>query len=194
MRLRFVRRELLKDLLFEEDIKVVLRKPLGIPIFKEEEESIKKLKILIQDFRPKLLISVGDVVSHNLIVKGRLCPDIAIIDYKTMRKKRETPILEFFNKIFHVKNPPSHLLEASWLTISKGIAEALNGKKVVVVVEGEEDLLVIPSLLLSPENSFVIYGQPKEALVVIISNRYINKTFSDFLLNYILKSHKTHPK
>ena len=34
------------------------------------------------------------------------------------------------------------------------------------VVDGEEDLLVLPVCLFAPENSVVMYGQPNEGLVI----------------------------
>ena len=36
-----------------------------------------------------------------------------------------------------------------------------------ITVDGEEDLLVIPACVFAPENSFVMYGQPNEGLVII---------------------------
>jgi hypothetical protein len=36
-----------------------------------------------------------------------------------------------------------------------------------IIVDGEEDLLVIPACILAPENSVVMYGQPNEGLVIV---------------------------
>jgi hypothetical protein len=36
-----------------------------------------------------------------------------------------------------------------------------------IIVEGEEDLAVIPLICLLPENSLVVYGQPDEGVVAI---------------------------
>ena len=36
-----------------------------------------------------------------------------------------------------------------------------------IVINGEEDLLALPAVLFAPEGSFVVYGQPKEGVVVI---------------------------
>ncbi len=182
MLLKSVKRELIRDFLFDEYSKKILRIPLGIPIFRNEKTGIFLLKVMIEDFKPKLLISIGDIVSYNLVVLGHVVPDLAIIDYKTRRKKRETPILEHFDVLLKLGNPPSHITKSSWFTISKGLETALKGRKVIIVVDGEEDLLAIPSLLLSPDRSFIVYGQPGAALVVIISNKYVKSAFSEFLL------------
>jgi len=40
-------------------------------------------------------------------------------------------------------------------------------RKLAVLVEGEEDLLVLPLMAEAPIGSVIIYGQPHEGLVVI---------------------------
>jgi hypothetical protein len=48
-----------------------------------------------------------------------------------------------------------------------------------IVVNGEEDLLVIPVCVHAPDNSIVLYGQPNEGLVVVeITPEIRNKTQS----------------
>jgi uncharacterized protein (UPF0218 family) len=48
-----------------------------------------------------------------------------------------------------------------------------------IVVNGEEDLLVIPVCVHAPDNSIVLYGQPHEGLVVVeITPEIRNKTQS----------------
>lgn len=182
MHLRSAKKKLFREFFFDENAKKILRIPLGIPIYKREEEGISILKKVMEDFKPRLLISIGDVVSYNLVTLGHIIPDLAVIDYKTRREKRETPILEFFNVILSLKNPPSHITKTSWFVINSGIRAALQGKKVIIIVDGEEDLLAIPSLLLSPERSFVVYGQPEDALVIIISNKYVKSALLEFII------------
>ncbi|MDI6805914.1 MAG: DUF359 domain-containing protein, partial [Candidatus Bathyarchaeia archaeon] len=35
------------------------------------------------------------------------------------------------------------------------------------IVDGEEDLLTLIAVLYAPQNSFVVYGQPYEGIVVV---------------------------
>jgi len=35
------------------------------------------------------------------------------------------------------------------------------------MVNGEEDLLVLPACIFAPENAIVLYGQPNEGLVIV---------------------------
>jgi len=46
-------------------------------------------------------------------------------------------------------------------------------KPVRIVVHGEEDLLVIPTVLFSPEDAVILYGQPNEGLVIVKVNQEI---------------------
>jgi uncharacterized protein (UPF0218 family) len=45
----------------------------------------------------------------------------------------------------------------------------------VILVEGEEDLLALPSIVESPDNSLVLYGQPSQGLVVVDTNSMVRK-------------------
>ena len=36
-----------------------------------------------------------------------------------------------------------------------------------ILVDGEEDLLVLPTCILAPENYVIMYGQPNEGLVIV---------------------------
>ena len=41
------------------------------------------------------------------------------------------------------------------------------GGSLFLVVDGEEDLLALPSILFAPLNAYVLYGQPNEGIVVV---------------------------
>jgi hypothetical protein len=46
-----------------------------------------------------------------------------------------------------------------------------------LMINGEEDLLVIPACIFAPENSIVLYGQPNQGLVIVkITPEIRNKT------------------
>ena len=182
MQLKFAKKE---TLFFNEKVKKILRTPLGIAIFEREDKSIKKLKILLDEFKPKLLITVGDVVSQN-VINGGLHPNLSIIDYRTKRIKRKTPIIRFFDIIYNIENPPSTISPKAWETIDKAINDSIESKKVLIVVEGEEDLLAIPSVMDSPENSFILYGQPSDAMVVIISTQHVKNALGKFIVEEII--------
>ena len=51
----------------------------------------------------------------------------------------------------------------AWNTVKRGMKE----REAVIVVDGEEDLLTLPAIVESPDDAFVVYGQPSEGLVVV---------------------------
>jgi len=174
-----------EDLLFNERAKEIVRKPLGIPIFKEAHLAIKHLKTLIEDFEPSLIATVGDVVTLNLIYHN-IIPDISLVDFKTKRKKIEkakmNKVLVMYDIKLSLKNPRSTITKESWSLIEEAIAKVAREKiKCLIIVKGEEDLLTLPLSIAMPDRSFVVYGQPEQALILIIINEYVRNAFSTFL-------------
>ncbi len=52
--------------------------------------------------------------------------------------------------------------------LEKNISNVLtDNKKTVIKIEGEEDLLALPLVLLAPLESVVLYGQPDQGVVLI---------------------------
>jgi hypothetical protein len=48
-----------------------------------------------------------------------------------------------------------------------------------IVVNGEEDLLVLPVAVYAPDNSVILYGQPNEGLVIVqVTEEVRNKASS----------------
>ncbi|MEM1550928.1 MAG: GTP-dependent dephospho-CoA kinase family protein, partial [Candidatus Bathyarchaeia archaeon] len=105
-------------------------------------------------------------VSKSLL-EGGLKVDVFIIDNRAMRKPIE-PVNYRADKTLYLSNPAGAITDDSWQIIR----EAINSNGLVkVLVDGEEDLLTIVAVLLAPENSIVMYGQPGEGVVVINVNR-----------------------
>ncbi len=141
-----------------------LKAPLGELIIGQPVETMaalaKKLRV-----RPPLFAIVGDYVALNAI-KGGLMPDIIVLDNKTLREDAP-PVVHGMEEL-RVRN------EAA--TISKESRKALYNavtlkRRVAIVVEGEEDLLVLPLLAEMPLGSVIAYGQPHEGLVVVTVSR-----------------------
>ena len=139
-----------------------LKSPLGLLIQGSFTETMQRLEKIIENDKPSMLISVGDVVSGNMI-KHDIQPRVLIVDNKVMRK-RIAPIQLRVNQTLHLKNPAGTLAEEAWAVMR----EALRKKRQTrVLVDGEEDLLTLVAVLCAPENSLVIYGQPKEGIIVV---------------------------
>ena len=79
------------------------------------------------------------------------------------RHKRNFPKLDWTTKRT-INNPPGTLSNESIVLIKELIQQNIDS---LIVVEGEEDLLALPSILFAPLDAYVLYGQPNEGLVVV---------------------------
>lgn len=120
-----------------------------------------KLKNLIQQVRPPKVATVGDVVSRESLKAG-IPVGLRLVDQMTLRKAIEHFEIKA-ERTFRVRNPPGIITQEAWDVIK----DALRQREAVIFVDGEEDLLAIPTIIESPENSFIVYGQPSEGLVVV---------------------------
>ena len=62
-----------------------LKSPLGLLIQGSFDDTMERLRDLIDKERPSILISVGDVVSENMLKHG-IQLEVLIVDNKVMRK------------------------------------------------------------------------------------------------------------
>jgi hypothetical protein len=139
-----------------------LRKPLGILIRGSFSETMRKFKDITEKEKPSRTISVGDTVSKNL-VKNHMFPQLSIVDNRAMRK-RVHPISLAAENTIYVRNPPGTITEEALLAIQDAFK---SNRRVKIVVDGEEDLLALIAVFYAPENSFVVYGQPYEGVVMV---------------------------
>ena len=142
------------------DLRDQLKTPLGNLIRDNDpnkENIIKKKSI------ESIIITVGDRTTENLLQLG-VKPQIQIVDGLEKRSKRVVPTDDKTNTKLFCKNPPGEITDESM----KVIQEAFSSEPPVrILVDGEEDLLVIPVCMYAPENSVVMYGQPNEGLVIV---------------------------
>ncbi|MBZ9570997.1 DUF359 domain-containing protein [Methanobrevibacter sp. TMH8] len=146
-------------LILDKNLRDEFKKPLGevYPIF---DNAIPKIK------SSKFLISVGDATTNNLL-KNKIYPNISIIDNLIQRKDHDHDII-YTENFLNAENPPGTITDDLWETIELAISNATkNNERQLIIVEGEEDLAVLPCILLAPENSIVLYGQPNEGLVFL---------------------------
>ncbi len=143
--------ELNKDLISE------LKIPLG-KLYPKFEEAIEDIKVA------EFLISVGDETYKNLI-KNELYPNVGIIDNLIQRKNHNHDLIQT-DDILEAINPAGTITEDLWETIEQAISLAdVNNQ--LIIVDGEEDLAVLPCIRLAPEETTILYGQPNEGLVLL---------------------------
>jgi uncharacterized protein (UPF0218 family) len=110
----------------------------------------------------KKTITVGDATTERLLSFG-ITPDIAVIDGVERRSLRDYSI-NYPAKAISCTNPAG--------MISRGAVHVLQSaletpSPVMVIVEGEEDMLALPLFAMAPKGSAVLYGQPLEGIVLV---------------------------
>ncbi|KZX13129.1 GTP-dependent dephospho-CoA kinase family protein [Methanobrevibacter curvatus] len=136
----------------------LLKSPVG-ELYPDFRDAIPKIKSF------NFIFSVGDVTTLNLIENG-LIPDLAIVDNHIQRESHDKNFT-FTDNIFKIKNPPGTIKKVLWETVDKAIKLSVENDKQLIIVDGEEDLAVLPVMIMAPDNSIVLYGQPNEGLVLV---------------------------
>lgn len=118
-------------------------------------------EVLLSDVDGQL-IAVGDIVTYHFLEAERE-PDVAVVDEHTKREAVTDEVREaVVRPDVTVANPAGSLVEG----LVRALANAIAGDDpTTVFVDGEEDLAVLPAVLLAPEGASVVYGQPDEGMV-----------------------------
>jgi hypothetical protein len=115
---------------------------------------------IVPEIGNSFVCTVGDIVTHNALKHG-IVPGIAVVDGHTMRKPcNRVPAV--FPRVLSAVNPAG--------TITRDLVDtlkaAVSSPPALIIVEGEEDLAVIPLALILAPGSIILYGQPGEGVVI----------------------------
>jgi len=164
--------EITKTYYLPENLRTELKKVWGIPVFGKKHEVFQDCQKLIKEKGFKKVITVGDYCSLALD------SDVKIFDGKIERKQIENS-LPFS---LECNNPAGVIAKEVWPIIEQAIKEEKN-----LFIKGEEDLLVIPAVLLSEEKTAVIYGLPEKGVCVIEVSPEIKKELKELLEKFETK-------
>ena len=149
-------------LILKKESRGIFKKPFG--------KLYPALNEVDRDFLENhFIISIGDATTNN-VLNADIIPKIGIIDNKIEREISKHTI-EYNAITLNVDNPPGTITDELWETIKKAKNLAAEKSNVLIVVNGEEDLAVIPCVLMAPENTVILYGQPGEGLVVVEADK-----------------------
>ena len=151
-----------------EKLRAHLKKPLG------------RLVGDIADIEfPETVICIGDKTCEVVLGRG-IKPKLLVYDGVIMRKRTGVPdaVKKFDALETKVGNPAGSITDEAILAIEKALESGENAK---LLIDGEEDLLVLPAALYAPVGSMVLYGQPKDGLVAVTINKDIK-----YKVEYIL--------
>jgi len=158
-------------LILPEEHRKLFQEPFG-ELYPDIDEIVPKIA-------DSIIYAVGDVVTHNLQKRG-ITPAIAVVDGFTMRLPcKKQPV--FQGECIRVKNPAGTLTE----DLIRALNHAIRYPPVTVIVDGEEDLAVIPLVIAAPDGAVVLYGQPHKGVVLRTVNNRARETARHFLTHFI---------
>jgi pantetheine-phosphate adenylyltransferase len=148
-----------KDLILPEDLKTKLRKPFDGIIDNVERNN-----------HEALVFTVGDATTKKFN-ENHIGQDVSAIDFKIARKE------VFFSfsdlgfvgdeTVFAANNPAGHITSDLFSKILEIFKLNFN-KKIILKITGEDDLVVLPLILMAPLGTVIYYGQPDMGLVKIL--------------------------
>jgi uncharacterized protein (UPF0218 family)/phosphopantetheine adenylyltransferase len=153
-----------------------LKSPKGDLYHKKDGPPQERVVDRIIKENPKCVIAVGDVTVSTLIEEG-YTPDVSIVDGITKRGEFKGTFSAERKYMFY--NPAAVLYPEAWSTIDTAIHDK---KRSLIVIEGEEDLMGFPGVLLAPNGSVMLYGQPDAGIVWVPVHKE-NKSLARSLLN-----------
>jgi len=115
----------------------------------------------------KKIAAVGDMTAFYLH-EASIAPDLAIVDKKTKRLPTPEHVQKRLERdsyrTVEVKNPAA--------TLSQELIELIRDslgrdEHIKIVVDGEEDLATLPTILYAPLGAVVVYGQPGLGSVLV---------------------------
>ncbi|MCK4319359.1 DUF359 domain-containing protein [Candidatus Micrarchaeota archaeon] len=135
-----------------DNLRKELRKPFGKFV-----KDFSKLK-------GKKIFAIGDE-TVLVLLKNNIIPYVSVFDFKIMRKpvteKQKKTLLSVFKNPLTLRNPAGTISHEALPMVEKMM---MNGG--AVLVDGEEDLLALLFIYLLKEG-VVLYGQPKEGMVMV---------------------------
>ena len=124
-------------------------------------DNVVVLREMLEEKKPPCFATVGDFVTFYIMESG-LNPDLAVVDHRVMRQ--DVAPFRFTREKVTVINPAGTIKAEAQRVLWNAITLK---KRLGVVVEGEEDLLVLPLMAMMPIGSVIVYGQPREGMVVV---------------------------
>ncbi|MBI3577423.1 pantetheine-phosphate adenylyltransferase [Candidatus Gottesmanbacteria bacterium] len=151
-------------LVMPESLRSILQKPLG-KIFAGQA-----IAQAIARSSDRTVIAVGDVTTKTFLDAGRV-PNLSIIDGKVGRR--------VVKKLVGATIPsgPGFISQEAVDAIKKGVPE--------ILIDGEEDLLVLPAIIYAPLGGLVYYGQPNRGMVEVVVNGVTKKTAEKLLTQFL---------
>ena len=161
-----------------ENLRKEYKKLFGTLIREPTKASLKEA---IRDRNP--IVCVGDMVTYTLLKFG-IRMDVAVVDYKTCRGDfaYAEMIRSMTSNNKKILNHPATISDEAYKTIKMAMEGSFpKDPTLLIEVEGEEDLLLMPAVVHAPGNAVLFYGQPNVGMVAVYPDKELRNTMIDFL-------------
>ncbi len=148
------------DRLLTPSLRRKLKKPLGRLFLAVE---VRGEDFLALAAGAPFAVTVGDRVTETFQETTGRSPDVFVVDGMERRSAREIPRIAHASTV-SARNPAGRITRAALGAMKRAFAME---KPVLVLIEGEEDLLTIPAVIGAPLGAVVFYGQPLEGVVAV---------------------------
>lgn len=151
----YVRKSWLRNsLVLPQSLRSTLQRPYG-----------KVLSSIPSGLDASKIITIGDVTTQKFN-GNKIGQFLSIVDFQVQRKKAFDNLSDLgFQKemeAVRVDNPAGTIAPSLFASIQKRFD---SNKRKLILVNGEEDLAVLPVLLIAPLGFVIFYGQPNVGLV-----------------------------
>jgi cytidyltransferase-like protein len=167
-----------KDLLLPDRQRQLFKQPFG---------ELHTDNSTLKNVTAKRLVTVGDVTTFACL-QANIFPKIAIIDLMVQRQESTITLDDMGFKadtvILPAHNTAGELDSSLIVSLRKAIDNLLAPQNITILISGEEDLAVIPLVLLLPLAWVLIYGQPNEGFVKLEITPASKQKAKELLTNF----------
>lgn len=156
-----------------------LRKPIGPIIANNDVE-----RVVISD-HTRIIVTVGDKTTERILGLG-IRPRLSVIDFFTNRERFDWPksLMDMLLEDRKVKTLPSGpgYISRDVLTYIHQWAQACRPS--LLIIDGEEDLLVLPLAMEAPDGTVIYYGQPDQGMVRVVVDETVRANAQTLLKKF----------
>lgn len=169
-----------------------LRKELSVPLGEviADDDIVDHVRRIQKGQNSEEIVTIGDHTTKTL-VDADVLPRVAVFDQMIRRKPvHDMPQLLRSRgyRIVSVKSGPGYISSEAIHALSAACRET---NRVALMVEGEEDLLTLPAVILSGDGAHVYYGQPPvgksriQGVVHIVVGVQVRATCSELIRGFV---------
>lgn len=136
----------------------------------------------------RIIVTVGDVTTKTF-VDTKLYPIISVVDLVIERKKtyRSVDEIGFLGdeQLYQLENKKSSISPGVFMMLSHLFYHSDQKRdRSIIQILGEEDLIVLPVILLAPLGTYVYYGQPGVGMVEVLVDEEIKQKMRELLAKF----------